>query len=260
MFQSLSSYLALIGEYTNPAAIIYSAVSMGVGAFVLAGLLIILLRKFIFARRRHVILKALAILYAIAIPILAGLFGFKLGLVNGIQHDLKEHLGAYTKSLDAAFSAQIREELGPGGLSKTSVKDMIDTVSVAIYDGYRHTLDYKALDARQDLSSKVSVFLLDLFSAKGISAGLKKGITKLVEKSLGVEEDITAEAMEVRLGELLNSGLLAKLVGMQLDKFFNGIRTGICLVFFLILLIPGAEVAIALYLNKKAAANPPPGS
>jgi hypothetical protein len=75
-----------------------------------------------------------------------------------------------------------------------------------------------------------------------------------------VEEDITAEAMEVRLGELLNSGLLAKLVGMQLDKFFNGIKTGICLVFFLILLIPGAEVAIALYLNKKAAANPPPGS
>lgn len=260
MFQSVSKYLSLIGEYTNPVAIIYTAVSMAIGAFLLAVLLIILLRKFIFVKRRHVILKVLAIIYVIVVPILAGLFGFKLGLVNGIHHDLNEHLGAYTKSLDLAFSEQIRKELGPGDLSKTSAKDLVDTVSVAIYDVYKHTLDYKALDARPDLSSKVSVFLLDLFSAKGISAGLKKGITKLVEKSLGVDEDITAEAMEVRLGELLKSGLLTKLVGMQIDKFFNSIKTGIYLVFFLILLIPGIEIAIALYLNKKAATNPAPGS
>lgn len=258
MFQSITKYLDIIGEYTNPVAILYSAVSMAIGAFVLAGLLIILLRKFIFVKRRHVILKVLAIIYAIVIPILAGLFGFKLGLVRGIHHDLKEHLGAYTKSLDDAFSEQLRDELGTGNLSKTSVKDLVDTVSVAIYDVYRHTLEYKALDAKKDLSSKVSVFLLDLFSAKGISTGLKKGITSLVEKSLGVEEDITSEAMEVRLGELLKSGLLTKLVGMQIDKFFNGLKTGIYLVFFLILLIPGVEVAIALYLNKKAASNPAP--
>lgn len=260
MFQSIAHYYYLIGKYTNPGAIIYSAITTAIGAFVLAGLLIILLRKFIFVKRRHVILKVLAILYAIVIPILAGLSGAKLGLVNGVHHDLKEHLGTYTESLDLAFSEQIRKELDPRQLSKTSVKDMVDTVSVAIYDVYRHTLNYKALDARPDLSSKVSVFLLDLFSAKGISAGLKKGITKLVEKSLGVDEAITAEAMEVRLGELLKSGLLTKLVSMQIDKFFNSMKTGICLVFFLILLIPGVEIAIALYLNKKATANPPPGS
>ncbi|MGV2481786.1 UNVERIFIED_CONTAM: hypothetical protein IGO34_33865, partial [Salmonella enterica subsp. enterica serovar Weltevreden] len=84
--------------------------------------------------------------------------------------------------------------------------------SVAIYDVYKQTLEYKALDSRKDLSSTVSVFLLDLFSAKGISMGLKKGITKLVEKTLGVEEELTAEAMEVKLDELLRSGLLTRLV------------------------------------------------
>lgn len=257
MFQTVSYYFHLIGEYTNPAAIIYSAISTAIGAFVLSGLLIILLRKFIFVKRRHVTLKILSILYAIAIPILAGLFGLKLGLVNGIHHDLKEHLSTYTKSLDAAFSEELQKELGPGDLSKTSVKDLVDTVSVAVYDVYRHTLEHKALDAKPDLASKVSVFLLDLFSAKGISMGLKKGITKLVEKTLGVDEDVTSEAMELRLGELLKSGLLTKLVGMQIDKFFNGMKTGIYLVFFLILLIPGIEVAIALYLNKKAVTNPP---
>ncbi len=112
MFQSVSKYLSLIGEYANPAAIIYSAISMAIGAFVLAALLIILLRKFIFTKRPHVMLKVLAILYAIIIPIMAGLLGFKYGLAHGIQCDLKEYLGAYTKSLDAAFSEQIREELG----------------------------------------------------------------------------------------------------------------------------------------------------
>ncbi len=125
---------------------------------------------------------------------------------------------------------------------------MVDTVSVAIYDVYRDTLHYKALDARQG-----SVFQSIRFPARSFECQryLKKGIAKLVEKSLGVEEDITAEAMEVRLGELLNSGLLTRLVGMQIDKFFNGIKTGICLLFFLILLIPATGVAIALYLNKK---------
>lgn len=259
MFQSISHYLSLIGEYTNPAAIIYSAIGKAVVAFLLSGLLIILLRKFIFVKRRHVILKVLAITYAVIIPILAGLFGLKLGLVNGIHHDLKDHLGAYTKGLDAAFSEEIREELGDTDLSKASVKDWVDTVSVAIYNVYRHTLEYKSRDVKPDLSSRVSVFLLDLFSAKGISVGLKKGITKLVEKSIGVDEDITSEAMEIRLGELLKSGLLAKLVGMQIDKFFNGIKTGIYLVFFLILLIPGIEVAIAVYLNKKAVEKPASG-
>lgn len=260
MFQTVSGYLDLIGKYTNPAAIVYTAVSMAIGAFVLAGLLIILLRKFIFARRRHVILKVLAILYAIIIPILAGLFGFKLGLVSGIQTDLKEHLPAYTKSLDEAFSREIRKSLDKHDLSGIAAKDLVDTVSVAIYDVYKQTLEYKALDSRKDLSSKVSVFLLDLFSAKGISMGLKKGIMAVVEKTLGVKEELTAEAMEVKLDELLRSGLLTRLVSMQIDKFFNGMKGGIYLIFGLILLVPAIEVAIALYLNKKAGLNTAPQS
>lgn len=263
MFQSIWQYIDLVGEYTNPAKIVFTAIMTAIGAFFLAGLLIILLRKFIFIKRRHVLLKVLAILYAIVIPILAGFFGFKLGLINGIHHDLKEHLGTYTKSLDAAFSEEMNGKLtevmsvGNGtDLSKVSMKDLVDSVSVTIYDSYKQTLEYKAVAVKSDLTSKVSVLLLDLMSVKGISIALKKGITKLVEKSIGVDEEMTTEVMELRLSELLKSGLLTKIVGIQIDRLFNGLKNGIYLIFSIVLLIPAIEVFIAFYLHKKAAVQP----
>jgi hypothetical protein len=253
MFQSITKYLYLIGDYTNPAKIIWNGVSTAIGSFVLMVLVIILLRKLIFVKRRFVFLKVLAIIYVIVIPILTGFLGFKLGLVNGLHTDLKEHLPNYTKSLDAAFSEKINEQMKglSVDLTKTSAKDLVDTVSTAIYGVYKQTLDYKSTAAKDDIASKASVFLLDLFSSKGISMALKKGITKLVEKTIGIDEDVTSEVMSLRLNELLKSGLLTKIVEIQIDKFFKSIKTGIYILFAIMLIVPATEVFISLRLYKK---------
>jgi hypothetical protein len=260
MFQSISKYVYLISDYTNPAKIIWNGVSMAIAAFVFMVLAIILLRKFIFVKRRFVVLKVLAIVYVILIPVFTAFLGFKLGLVNGLHTDLKEHLPNYTKSLDTAFSENLHEQMKglSVNLTKTSAKDLVDSVSTAIYGVYKETLDYKSTAAKDDIASKASVFLVDLFSSKGISVALRKGITTLVEKTIGIDEEVTSEVMSLRLNELLKSGLLTKIAEMQINKFFKSIKTGIYILFFIMLIIPATEVFISVRLHKKSLAEPLP--
>lgn len=257
MFQTISQYWNLIGSFTNPGKIVFSAISTAIAAFVLVIVVLILLRKFILIKRRHVILKVLAISYMILIPILTGLFAFKLGLVNGIHKDIKEHLPNYTKSIDQAFTKKIIDNLHDffsskkgTDLSKYSAKDMVDGISLVIYSSYKSSLD-TIVSKDEGFTAKVAGFLLDILKAKGISMALEKGITKVVEKTIGLDEEVTSDAMKMKLSELLKSGLLTKVLDLQIDKFFKGIKSGIYLIFGLILLIPGIEIGIAIWFHKK---------
>ena len=260
MFQTISDYWTLISEFTNPVKIIFSAIGSTIVAFLVIVLAMILLRKIILIKRRHILLRILSISYFVLIPILTLFFGFKWGLVDGIHSDLKEHLPAYTKGLNNVYNKNVAvslQSLVTGGKADSTVKistnDVIDTLSVVLYRNYGDLLYQEVNSHKGDMTGKVAGVFLKLFKEDGISYAIKKGLVKLVEKSIGVDEEVTKEVMNVKINELLEKGVITKIVEIQLDKVFKGIKRGIIIMYCMILLLPVAEIAIAYWLFKKAA-------
>lgn len=264
MFQTISEYWTLISEFTNPFKIILSAIGSTTVAFLVIVLVLVFLRKIILIKRRHILLRILSISYFVLIPILTLFFGFKWGLVNGIHHDLKDHLTAYTKGLNSVYNENVAGSLQSlvtgtkaDSTMKISTNDVIDTLSVVLYRNYGDLLYQEVNSHKGDMTGKVAGIFLKLFREDGISYAIKKGLVKLVEKSIGVDEEVTKEVMSVKINELLEKGVITKIVEIQLDKFFKGIKRGIIFMFCMILLLPVVEIAIAYWLFKKATTNLP---
>ena len=101
------------------------------------------------------------------------------------------------------------------------------------------------------IESKVSFIFLKIFKGKTFSIIIKTGIEELVDKSLGLDKDVTQDVLKTKLDELLKEGVVTKIILIQIDKLFNGMKNTIYIIVFLILLIPTIEIAIAYWLNKK---------
>ena len=257
MFQTISEYWDLIREFTNPVKIMFSATGTAIVTFLVSVVLIILLRKLVLIKRQYIILKILGISYFALIPIISLFFGFKWGLVDGIHDDLKDHVCTYTKSLDKAYNQQVQSGIGAifsgGGTShpiKISSNDIVDTIASVLYQNYESLLQQKFIKDKS-IEGNVAGIFLKLFKEKGISFAVKKGITTLVEKRIGIDESVTNEVMETKINDLLKTGVLTKMIEVQLDNFFYSIKKGIILLFCMILLIPITEIGIAFWLNKK---------
>ncbi len=258
---SLTEYWGVITKYINPFTIIGSALISTFIAFVVFLVIVLVFRKIIRVKRSQPFLNLLSIAYMILIPLLAALFGFKWGVVNGFQKDIKSHIGYYAKDLSHAFDGQLNETTGHflfGGLAvdssgvvmKMSTNALVDTLSQKLYDKYGATLESTAMDDGT-FTGKLSGLLLKVFRSKAIAFATKKGINKMLSGQLGVDKETTATLMEKKLVDIAGEGLFPRILEIQLEKVFGSMKKGVFITFSLILLLPALEVFIAWRRNKR---------
>lgn len=257
MFQAINEYWDLIANYTNPFKIIFSSIVSTIIVLIITIIALIFLRKIILIKRKHIILRILSISYFILIPIIMCLFGFKWGLINGVQNDLKEHAKAYTSDLSKSFNMSVSNNFKAffvGGKYDSklnfSPNEGIEAVSDLLYQNYGASLE-NMVASDNKIEAKVSFIFLKIFKGKTFSIIIKTGIEELVDKSLGLDKDVTQDVLKTKLDELLKEGVVTKIILIQIDKLFNGMKNTIYIIVFLILLIPTIEIAIAYWLNKK---------
>lgn len=250
--KSVVTYFNLIGEFTNPVTFIWGALLSGFLAFVVAVVLVILLRKRILVDRSHQWLRYIAYTYFFLLPVLAGFFAFKWGFFNSVRKDIKAHREVYAKHVPAIFDEQATVAINAlfsakdGGVSRLSSNQLIDTVGAAIYNVYGQTLTQQA--AATGAKGQVAAFMLRTTEGAGLAFIIKKYIRQLLTEKIGLQEEVSAEVMQTEIATLLKGGLFVNIALLQIDHFLKGIQKGILTTFLLILAIPCIEVAIAHYL------------
>lgn len=256
--KSVVNYFNLIGEFTNPATFIWGAILTGLLAFIVALVLIILLRKHILIDRSHKVLRFIAYTYFILLPLLAGFFGFKWGFFNSVRKDIKTHAGVYAKHVPSVFDEQANsaihnlfgaKEGGASSIAGLTSNQLIDTVGVVIYDVYGKTLEQRAsLDGVQ---GKLAAFMLRTTKGAGIAFVIKKYIRKLLTEKLGLHEEVSADLMQTEIASIINGGLFVNIALIQVDHFLKGLQKGVLITFLLIFAIPCIEIGVAHYLHRK---------
>jgi len=257
MFENLSEYWHTAGEFTSPLSIAGAVIWTMLFAVLGITLVLILCRKLILVKRRHVLLKVLGISYFIFIPALTLFFSFKWGMAHGLHRDLKAHLGTYTKHLDKAFGEQVSRNMklqiaedGSNLNTQMSANDAVDTLTNVLFRNYVEMLKHNS-ETYEGIKGKAASLLFRLFTTENVAATLKASIRALVQKSIGADEKLTRNLMNARLETLLKEGILTQIIALQIDRLFNGLKKSILLTYLLILLFPVLEIALAHWLIRR---------
>lgn len=256
--RSVVNYFNLIGEFTNPGKFMWEAFLTGFIVFVIAIVLVILLRKFILVPRSGKFLRFVAYCWFAVLPLLAAFFAFKWGFFNSVRKDVKEHAGVYSKHVPAVFDDQAtaaiqslfrREDGSLIPISRLSSNQLIDTASVLIYNVYGTTLEQQA--AKQGIQGKLAAFMLRTTKGAGIAFVIKKYIRKMLSEKIGLQQEVSADLMETKITSIINGGLFVNIALIQVDHFLEGMQKGVLITFLLIIAIPCLEIGIAHYLHRK---------
>lgn len=258
--KSVVSYFNLAGEFTNPAKFMWGAFLSGLIAFIIAVILVIVLRKFILVPRSGKILRFVAYTYFVLLPLLAAFFAFKWGFFNSLRKDIKAHQEVYAKHIPPVFDQQASGAVqslfrGPDGspsdITKLSTNQVIDTVGVLVYNVYGSTLEQQA--AQSGVKGKLAAFMLHTTKGAGVAALMKKYIASFLAEKLKLGEGTSDALMETKLVSIIQGGLFLNIAVIQVDLFLKGMQKGVLITFLLILAIPLAEIAIAHYLHRRKA-------
>ncbi len=265
ILETFIEYYRFFGEYINPVSVIAAGIMAAAIAALVLLLLLIVFRKRVLAKRRYPILKVLAWLYFLAIPLLGIYFAFQWGALNNMQQQLKVNLMAkmkdYNEGMDTSWEKYISQALTTGitdGSVPTielSANNVVEIATEALYLRYQTSID-TTFGNTDNIAVNAIAYINHLTDGKVMSYAVKKGIYKLLESSLAMDEDMSTELMETRLDELLKQGILSKILGLQIDRVFKPLKQATILVFLIILAFPIFEIVLAnywLYEQEKAA-------
>lgn len=256
---SIYDYWEILTTYTNPIQIIGKTIFYILLFFIISLVLIFILRKVILVKRNNTILKYLSYSYFVLIPCVSGFLGFKYGLANAVQNDLKEHINAYTEQLNKQFVADSTFNVAMllTGNSKLgdvaphiSSNELIDLLAEYFYKRYGFALEATA-SSDKSVSGKIAYLFFKITKNKGISFLMKKGIKKIIVDQIGIDEEMTTDLMNTKIDEIIKDGLLKKIVIVQIDKIFGSIKTSVLITLGIILLIIGVEIGYAHYRIKQ---------
>ncbi len=252
--QLFIEYYKVFGEYVSPVKVIGAGITAAVLFALFLLVLLIVFRKKVLAQRRYPILKVLAYSYFLFIPLLGGFFAFQWGAINSLHNQLKENLMAkvkvYTDGMDTNWETYIAQALISGvpddqvPTITISANNVVEIGTEALYLRYQTYVDSLLIND-ESLVINALGYINNLTDGKVMSYAVKKGIFKLLDKGLAMDESMSEELMETRLDELIKGGVLSKILGIQLDRIFKPLKQSTIIVFCIILLFPLIEIAIA---------------
>jgi hypothetical protein len=219
------SYFKTISEYwelVNPAGVILEGFITAIITLTVVLTIMLLLRKFILIKRSNTFLKWISRAYFILIPLLVGFFGFKYGLVNGVQHQVSERIAPYAKILDTAYVPKFQDMLDEVMLPDGTVKkgcspmDYINGLSERVYVMYTTALTESAKGSDGKISSVMSNVLLTSLKSKHIASAVKYVIKKIIVKVTHADDAAVDLAMLQDLQKLFKEGIFTKIINAQI--------------------------------------------
>ena len=255
----IREYWQVISQFTNPVHIFLSGLVSGIVALFVLLILLLLFRKTVRVKRQNNSLKYLSVAYFIILPLLAGFFGFKWGIIRGLRNDLLAHAPVYMKSLNNAYASDVKDGVNRiiyGGAPtqatmamNISTNEVIDKLSDYAWTEYLQKMEYTS--AQKDLSGRIAGLILRATNGKAISVAVKRGLRKVLEDKIGINEEVSASLMATKWNELLEKGLFTTILEIEIKKIFGGMMRGVVITFCIILLLPVIEIIIAWRTARK---------
>ncbi|MFY9310021.1 MAG: hypothetical protein WAQ28_13325 [Bacteroidia bacterium] len=262
---NISDFIAISGRYAGSfASIVFSGVITAVVVLILSLLVLFLFRRFVLVKRKHIVLKVIAIAYFVLIPLICGFFAFKWQVVNKFGNNLAENITKDVKPVDLMVKDKLSGIVNGLYLNKSenlegkipvSVNDLINILSDTLYVNYLQITKVERPDSQNELVNKAIKLYIRVTKSEGIAFLIKKGVSKVLAKQLRLKEETTKQMMDTKLGKLFDDGILCTIVDCEIKQVFGGMKNSILTMLAVILAIPLIEIAIANWLFRKEVKN-----
>lgn len=260
-FSDLIEYWDIITQYINPVKIIlWGALGAIIGVLAMV-ILLIIFRKIILVKRSHVILKVLAYAYLILLPLWSGYSFMQWFALHGCEKEIVRNIPTFLGEGNNVFNLYVKEYvtqiISERHLQLTGneiIDKTVDYATKIVGSTFQSTPTEES-----DIKSKIS----DYFTSKFIESSFAKSIIiDEIEKNIGkpllMDKKLTRELLDVKIQDLLDSGVITTIVTKHVNKLFGGLKINVLILFLVVLLIPVIEISIAHYLQRKRLPSPPP--
>lgn len=251
--ETIHSWWPLITRYSNPFSIILSGIVAMMCAGITMLVLLIVLRRLVLVKRRHIALRILSIAYFVVLPVLAGLFGFKWGLIRGLRNDLSGHAAVYLKPVDDAFRQKMMGSAPFANAAILSTNDAIDLMTDQLWKSYRGELLAQA--GHDGAAGYIAGFLMRVSDGRFLATTVKSKLKDVVRDKIGVDREVTAEVLGTQWGVLLNEGVFTKIATLEIAVLANKMMKSVCVFFALILIMPTVEIGVSRHFARRALAQ-----
>ena len=221
--------------------------------FLIAGIaLVFFCKKWILVDRKYSIWKWLTYSYFILIPLWIAFSGAKFGLLHGLQKECKHATTKIMGDADFKIDSTIAKNLI---VANATPNQLIDLYTFYYFDMYKLQLKDISIN-NTGIKQKLATVLLAGIQSKILSELLKFVIKDNLEKYLHIDKKVTNEILSTKFKEYAENGLFTKIIHIQIDATFKGLKKSTFLLMFLILFIPVIEISIAYYLLYKGNNEP----
>lgn len=260
---NLLDYWDIIIQYTDPIHIISQTAVFTFLFFVIALILVILLRKRILVERSNIILKYLSYIYLFALPIISGFLGFKYGLARAVEKDLISHIDKYSITLENNFKSDTASFFGTlfngdkklaQSMPGISTNQTVDVLTFLLYESYGLSLE-KTANQNNTIISKAASLFLKVTKSQVISMMVKKTLHDLISEKIGLGDEMSDKLMKTKLNELIDNGIFKQIAIIQIQKVFGGIKNTAILLLIFAYVVVGTEITIAHFLKRKKMNN-----
>lgn len=248
---TLVRYWDVFREYINPGPIIVWAVIGGAVGTVAMVLLMVIFRKKVFVKRRHWTLKVLSYCYIVALPLIGGFFFTQWFALHKCQVQLADNVPVYLGKTNEVFNIYLKKEIEKVIKAKyleMSGREMMEKSLTSIGDvvsGYIR-------ETETGIGEKVSAYMMKTGYFR------EQVIDRVSEKAaelLMTDKELTDELLDIKVREILDSGVFNTIVQTRIHQIFGGFKTHVALMFLLLLVIPVGEIILANYLARKKVAT-----
>ena len=201
-----------LNQYFNPFKVIWDGIFFALSAFAFTGGALYLLRHKIIGDKSTFLMRWLKRLYILLVSIAALFFGFKIGIIYGLQKEVVSHMPVYLKPADEIFKENILREMGD--MQHYSAAQYIDETADMIYRQQLILLEKGRQFGLPDAIAGGFKYL----GERQIFAKYTKTIIRLLLKTqLKLRGETSKDMMEHSLKELADGGLLSKIAAAYVD-------------------------------------------
>lgn len=224
---------AFLNQYFNPFKVIWDGIFFALAAFAFTGGALYLLRRQIIGKNSTFLMRWLKRLYILLVAAAGLFFGFKLGIIHGLQKEIILHMPVYLKPAEDVFRANILRELGD--IQHYSAAQYIDEVADMIY---RQQLILLQKGTQFGLPDAVVRGFKYLGERRIVSTHVKTIIRFLVKLKLKIKGEASKDVMENSIKELVDEGLLTKIASAYVSFIALIAKIYTAFIFLTIIILP----------------------
>lgn len=239
-------YYSQFAEYINILSIIWDGIKTGLLCFVIALVVLIILKKRVLVKRSCFPLKLLAGSYYFFIPVICLVLGGGYGFLASARDQIITKLPLYQSSIQMLIDQNFNIEIEVQSYTNKSLDKTIDDVVVDMQQILIAELNI--VNENQTSTQKFVLSVLDSSVGKHFLKSQLKG--KMASIS-GLDKGMVEDVFEIKLSEIFTSEVIIKIMGFYVQKIFNGMIIPLVIIWVGLLLIPLVEIIVANCYNRK---------